>query len=226
MRPVGAPQLLLVLATTTSALRLLRGPARLNGDVSLLARRDALALGLASGLAVSQPAIADAPPAAARSVRESIEALRSTPPDDTGKLPPARSLVTRRYFSRETADVEYPSWFQGSWKCTSTLEQVLAPGGAALFTPGRNGTEALRRARLDVGQPLQYGTRWRKGEREDAWVVDRAYNVVAISAASMGAKAVQNCEATGADRVDLVLRPDAAGRTIYRAQVRRVRRVR
>merc|ERR1740130_376713 len=171
----------------------------------------ASALGLASGLAVStQPAGADAPPTAttaptttaARSVRESIEALRAAPPSDSGKPLPSRSLFTRRYFTRETADVEYPSWFQGSWKCTSTLEQVVAPAGASLFTPGRNGTEALRRARLDVGQPLRYGTRWRRGEREGTWVVDRAYNVVAISAASMGAAAVQNCEAIGADRVD------------------------
>jgi hypothetical protein len=216
--------LLLTLATTTSALRLHRVP---NGGASPLARREALALGLASGLAVStQPVSADtpptaaAPPTAARSVRESIEALRAAPPSDSGKPLPSRSLFTRRYFTRETADVEYPSWFQGSWKCTSTLEQVVAPGGAALFTPGRNGTEALRRARLDVGQPLQYGTRWRKSPTgEGTWVVDRAFNTQAISAASMGPKAVQNCEVNGADQVELILRPDAAGKTIYRASL-------
>ena len=170
-RPVGAPLLLLLaLATTSSALRLHRVSVRPNGDDWLLARRDALALGLASGLAVSQPATADTPPpTAARSVRKSIEALSNAPPGDSGKPAAARSLVTRRYFSRETADVEYPSWFQGAWQCTSTLEQVLAPAGASLFTPGRNGTEALRRARLDVGQPLRYGTRWRRGEREGTW---------------------------------------------------------
>ena len=120
--------LLLTLASTASALRLHRVP---NGGASPLARREALALGLASGLAVStQPVSADtpptaaAPPTAARSVRESIEALRAAPPSDSGKPLPSRSLFTRRYFTRETADVEYPSWFQGSWKCTSTLEQV------------------------------------------------------------------------------------------------------
>ena len=126
---VGARRLLLLtLASTTSALRLHRVP---NGGASPLARREALALGLASGLAVStQPVSADtpptaaAPPTAARSVRESIEALRAAPPSDSGKPLPSRSLFTRRYFTRETADVEYPSWFQGSWKCTSTLEQV------------------------------------------------------------------------------------------------------
>ena len=120
--------LLLALATTASALRLHRVS---NGGASLLARREALALGLASGLTVSTlpvsadtPPTAAAPPTAARSVRESIEALRAAPPSDSGKPLPSRSLVTRRYFTRETADVEYPSWFQGSWKCTSTLEQV------------------------------------------------------------------------------------------------------
>lgn len=214
--------LLLALATTASALRLHRVSSR---GASLLARRETLALGLASGLAVSvQPASADAPTTATapptRSIRESIEALRAAPPSDSGKPLPSRSLVTRRYFTRETADVEYPSWFQGSWKCTSTLEQVLAPGGASLFTPGRNGTEALRRARLEAGQPLVYSTRWRQSPtREASWVVDRAYNTQAISAASMGPKAVQNCESIGADQVELILRPDAGGRTIYRASL-------
>ena len=118
--------LLLALATTASALRLHRVSSR---GASQLARRETLALGLASGLAVSvQPASADAPPTAAapptRSIRESIEALRAAPPSDSGQPLPSRSLVTRRYFTRETADVEYPSWFQGSWKCTSTLEQA------------------------------------------------------------------------------------------------------
>jgi len=142
--------------------------------------------------------------------------------------------------------------------------QVLAPGGASLFTPGRNGTEALyatrgleprpsslqpapslpahsslshapcasprltsphlasphltsphltshlasphltrRRARLEVGQPLVYPTRWRQSTtREGSWVVDRAFNTQAISAASMGPKAVQNCETNGADQVE------------------------
>merc|ERR1740130_1612842 len=198
---VGARRVLLLalLASTASALRLHRVPA-----------------------GADAPPTATAAPTttAARTVRESIEALRAAPPSDSGKPLPSRSLVTRRYFARETADVEYPSWFQGSWKCTSTLEQVVAPGGAALFTPGRNGTEALRRARLDVGQPLQYGTRWRKSPTgEGTWVVDRAFNTQAILAASMGPKAVQNCEVNGADQVELILRPDAAGKTIYRASL-------
>ena len=48
-------------------------------------------------------------------------------------------------------------------------------------------------------------------------MVDRAFNTQAISAASMGPKAVQNCEVNGADQVELILQPDAAGKTIYRA---------
>lgn len=130
----------------------------------------------------------------------------------------ARSLVQRSYFTRETADVEYPSWFAGSWRCTSTLTRVLAPAGAELFTPGRNGTEALRRARLEVGEPLQYNSRWRQ-ETTSSWVVDRGFNVAAISSASMGEKAVQNCEEYGPDRLELILKPDAAGKTVFRAQL-------
>ena len=60
-----------------------------------------------------------------------------------------------------------------------------------------------RRARLEVGQPLVYPTRWRQSTtREGSWVVDRAFNTQAISAASMGPKAVQNCETNGADQVE------------------------
>lgn len=48
-----------------------------------------------------------------------------------------------------------------------------------------------------------YSTRWRQSPtREASWVVDRAYNTQAISAASMGPKAVQNCESIGADQVE------------------------
>lgn len=211
--------LLLTLHTVAA----LRTPPR---GASLLARRDAISLlgATATTLAAERPAAATAAVAAATGtvattaataprLRDTVESLRGWKDD---ARPP---LVTKQIFTRETADVLYPPWFAGTWRCTSTLESVLAPAGVELFTPGRNGTEALRRARLEVGQPLQYQSRWRKGDEEGTWVVDRGFNVAAISAASMGEKAVQNCEEYGPDRIELVLRPDAAGRVVYRAQL-------
>ena len=54
-----------------------------------------------------------------------------------------------------------------------------------------------------------YRTRWRPSTtREGSWVVDRAFNTQAISAASMGAKAVQNCETNGADQVEPEPKPE------------------
>merc|ERR1719310_1557944 len=35
----------------------------------------------------------------------------------------------------------------------------------------------------------------------------------------MGEKAVQNCEERGPDRLELILKPSAAGRTVYRAEL-------
>jgi hypothetical protein len=209
-------ELILVTLPAASALRL---PRR---DALCLSRRDAITL-LGAGTASTAVGLPASAAAAPPSVRDAIEGLRDGGAkriyDD--KLASARSYVTRGYFTRETSDVEYPSWFAGSWKTTSTLETVLAPAGAELFTPGRNGTEALRRARLEVGQPLQYESRWRpnQGGKEGTYVVDRGFNVAAISAASMGTKAVQNVQENGPDRVELVLKPDAAGRVVYRAEL-------
>ena len=216
-------RLTLLVALTLHAAAALRTPPR---GTSLLARRDALSLfgATAATLTAERPtaaAAAVAAPAGAAAtttttaprLRDLVESLRGWKDD---ARPP---LITKQIFTRETADVLYPPWFAGTWRCTSTLESVLAPAGVELFTPGRNGTEALRRARLEVGQPLQYSSRWRKGDEEGSWVVDRGFNVAAISVASMGEKAVQNCEEYGPDRIELVLRPDAAGRVVYRAQL-------
>lgn len=237
---MAAKVVVLLTLTTASALRLPRATARRPSSDLLLARRDALTLLGLAGTVAGSPALASSP----LSIRDAIEGLRDggaqrvydaataelTYPNGKAvpgtmlayaKAPvaPARSFVTRGYFTRETADVEYPSWFAGAWRTSSTLESVLAPAGPELFTPGRNGTEALRRARLDIGQPLRYESRWRPGAREGTYVVDRAFNVATISAASMGSKAVQSCKESGPDRVELVLRPDAAGRVIYRADL-------
>ena len=97
--------------------------------------------------------------------------------------------------------------------------QVYAPAGVELFSPGRNGTEALSRARLDLA-PLTYECRWRRNA-EDRVVVDRGYNIAAIARASLGSRAVQDVEEDGPDHQTLVLQPSAAARSaLYRADLR------
>ena len=86
----------------------------------------------------------------------------------------------------ETPDVHYPPWALGRWTATSTLRSVYAPAGEDLFAPGRNGTEALRLARVDT--PLTYEVRWRRSGDGEGVVVDRGYNVASISRASLGSR--------------------------------------
>ena len=136
------------------------------------------------------------------------------------------NLALRPAYGIETPDVSYPQWALGRWKATSTLRSVYAPAGEELFAPGRNGTEALRRARIDA--PLSYEVRWRRG-KSDAdpmqVIVDRGYNVASISRASMGASSVQNVEEDGADHLTLVLRPAGAPPTaLFAADLRVVAR--
>ena len=133
-------------------------------------------------------------------------------------------FVTRPSYGLESPDVYYPPWFLGRWRATSTLREVLAPAGAELFSPGRNGTALLAKARAEVGDPLAYDVRWRR-DGENNVVVDRAYNVESISRASMGAGAVQSTQEDGPDHLVMVLKPSgAAPGALFRADVRVVAR--
>jgi len=130
------------------------------------------------------------------------------------------SLALRPDYGIESSDVLYPKWTLGKWTASSTLRSVLAPAGEGLFSPGRNGTEALRRAREEVGQPLEYAVRWRPAAGELV-VVDREYNTAAIARATMGRDAVQDVQADGPDHLSLVLRPDGApASSLFRADLR------
>ena len=197
------------------------------------------------------PAFAEEPPAApaVRTLGSTLEATAALPPtSDRVPLslalrpeyvrvrckPPLLSsrLLTPRapHASQgmESGDILYPTWALGKWTAVSTLSSVLAPAGEDLFSPGRNGTEALRRARLEVGQPLEYAVRWREADgpgEATSVVVDREYNTASISRATMGPNAVQNTQADGPDRLSLVLRPDGApASSLYRADLRVVQR--
>lgn len=152
---------------------------------------------------------------------EVLEATANLPADQ--QLPIGYAL--RPEYGLETPDVFYPGTFAGRWTATSTLRSVRAPAGDALFSPGRNGTEGLRRARLEVGQPLVYEVRWRPGSEPESTVVDREYNVASISRAAMGDRAVQDVRGDGPDHLTLVLKPDGAAATsLFEADVRTVAR--
>jgi hypothetical protein len=87
-----------------------------------------------------------------------------------------------------------------------------------LFSPGRNGSEALRRAREEPD--LAYDVEWRRGKdrltgltEANQVVVNRGYNVASISRASMGADAVQEVREEGPDHLTVMLRPAGAPKT-------------
>lgn len=134
------------------------------------------------------------------------------------------SLALRPSYGIEMPDVYYPQWALGRWTVSSALRSVYAPAGEELFAPGRNGTEAMQRARTEPS--LTYEIRWRRGGDElEKVVLDRGYNVASISRASMGSSAVQNVEEDGPDHRTLVLRPDGAPSTsLFSADIRVVAR--
>ena len=139
-----------------------------------------------------------------------------------GQLP--ISLALRPSYGIEMPDVYYPPWVLGRWTVSSVLRSVYAPAGEALFAPGRNGTEALQRARAEPS--LTYDIRWiRGGEPEQVVTLDRGFNVASITRASMGASAVQSVEEDGPDHRTLVLRPEGAPSTeVFSADLRVVAR--
>uniref|UniRef100_A0A7S0JG56 DUF6816 domain-containing protein n=1 Tax=Calcidiscus leptoporus TaxID=127549 RepID=A0A7S0JG56_9EUKA len=196
-----------------------------------LASRRALLIGaLAQPLLVTRDtlphaaALAAAAPAPLRDVNSLRDVVQSTlAVADDGRTP--LELALRPSYSIETRDVLYPEWFVGRWKVKSTLCQVLAPAGDFFFSPGRNGTAALRRARLEMSAPpLEYECRWRR-EPDGSVVVDRGYNVASISKAALGARAVQDVAEDGADHVTLVIAPGGAPKgLLYRCDLRVVAR--
>jgi len=143
-------------------------------------------------------------------VRETVEQTAKLP-TDTERFP--INLALRPDYGIEVPDVRYPEWFMGSWNVTSSVKSVFAPAGVEVFAPGRNGTDALRRARQEPS--LTYKVRWRRSRDgrssdEENLVVDRKYNTASISRASMGTSAVQNIEEDGPDHLTLVLTPAGA----------------
>lgn len=186
-------------------------------------RRQVLAVGAA--LPFVEPALASAaegpalsaPDAPALGLRSALECTLSS---SNERRPPVR-CVQQLYDGLNAPDVYYPDWFDGRWRASSTLVQVLAPAGPELFSPGRNGSLVLSRAREGVGAPpLVYDVRWVQ-QPSGEWVVDREFNLGSITRASMGPKAVQDIRVEGADRCTLFIQPlGAPGGSIFRADLR------
>jgi len=189
---------------------------------STLHSRRAVATAAASAAASSllPPGHCVSAPPSVASVGEILETTAMLPQDARCPI----SLVLRPDYGIETADVFYPRWVLGKWRVTSTVKSAFAPAGIEVFAPGRNGTEALRRARAEA--PLTYDVRWRLSRGvDDAVVVDREYNTASISRASMGPNAVQDVQEDGADHLTLVLKPDGApASSLFAADLRVVSR--
>ena len=206
-----------MLATIVMASALLRPPQ------TQLSRRAALSAATAASGCVLLPSRAFAADAAtATTLADTLDATLALPEGAR-----AAAIALRPEYGLESADVVYPSWFFGRWKASSTLRSVLAPAGDDLFAPGRNGTEALRRARLET-DPLVYEVKWRKrADKQDNLnvVVDRGYNVASISRAAMGSGAVQETVEDGPDHLTTYLKPKGAPPgVIYAADLRVVSR--
>lgn len=187
-------------------------------------------IGLASGtlIAAAAPARSETSGIAAPAVPTLsgiIEGTIALP--DGGR---AAALALRPAYGLETPDVVYPSWFLGKWQASSTLQSVIAPAGEDLFAPGRNGTDAIRRARAEIGAEfaLNYDVRWRqRANQQDAVevVVDRGYNVASISRAAMGSSAVQDVQEDGPNHLTTYLQPKGAPPgLVYAADLRVVSR--
>jgi hypothetical protein len=195
-------------------------PAQQNG--ARLSRRACLASTSAAFAALQLPAGATAATTTLASVVDATLAL-----SDGAQ---AAAISLRPTYGLESYDVAYPEWFLGKWQATSTLESVIAPAGVDLFSPGRNGTVALQRARGEIGPQyaLRYDVRWRKQANPDNQVdvvVDRGYNVASISRAAMGEKAVQEVIEEGPNRLTTYLTPKGApAGLVYAADLRVVSR--
>lgn len=178
-----------------------------------LPRRAALAAG-AGGLGLLLPRRAAL--AAESGLAIALEATRDR---DAYLAPDVAPLVQRPAYGLEAPDVFYPEWCLGKWRVSSTLAAVHAPAGEAYFSPGRNGSAALERARAEVGEPLAYECRWVR-DAAGRVVVDREYNVASITRASMGASAVQDTASDGPDKLTMYIQPSAARSAgVYRADL-------
>lgn len=98
-------------------------------------------------------------------------------------------------------DLEYPDWFEGTWRATSTLVEQVAPLAPAVVTPGFEGNRQF------LDQPIAFPVRFVRQSapslespgrffllpspvRPQPVVADRAFNGLHIAQAYLGESAV------------------------------------
>lgn len=152
-----------------------------------------------------------------------------------GGTPRDLSLYARPTYQRESDDIYYPIWLEGTWQVSSKGTGIIAPLGPELF--GARG--AYDRARATLDEPaLEYRARFMRTAApsggEASCVCERPFTVASISRAAMGADAVLSVGgasvgglpegATSADVLEVRLRPSGAGGRTYRVQLQVVGR--
>ena len=199
-----------------------------NEDTVSAARRTALksflALSTFAGISFSP-----VPASAAAAEEASLPSLRQRV--EGGVSAPSTYVI-------ESPDVFYPDWFNGVWSTESTTLSVEAPAGIALFGGNRSYQAALD----DVGQSIQYETRFRLApstgpsrsaaaaaaasapvESKSLVVADREFNIASIIRSTMGKQAVLDVPTGQSDdpnRIVFILSPAGANGTIFRAELR------
>ena len=87
-----------------------------------------------------------------------------------------------------SADVVYPSWFEGVWDSASTTRNVYCPIGIDLF----GGESMWQKAQKDVGSTINYKSKFMKVPTGDdkggkqVVIADRLFNIAAIADSAVG----------------------------------------
>lgn len=104
------------------------------------------------------------------------------------RAPPAQALSSAANTAWEAlgggpADLYYPDEFVGAWQVVSELVDVEAPLGEEMLADPK----AYQRAVADLNQPIEYEQRFIRGSTGKI-IADRAYNVDALTTATLGGR--------------------------------------
>lgn len=110
-------------------------------------------------------------------------ALAESLSDRVSRFPNWREKPAVELVRRE--DLAYPEWMAGTWKATSTLEQMEAPLAPTLKTPGFEGNRPY------LQRPLEFQVRFQAVGSQADIVADREYNGENIANAYLGNNAVE-----------------------------------
>jgi hypothetical protein len=109
-------------------------------------------------------------------------------------------------YGMEGTDVFYPSWFNGVWNVRSQTVSVAAPQGIPLF----GGNNTYNAALADVGNVLQYQSRFLKDPNSDRVIADREFNVKSIAKVAMGENSVVDVSQATPNKFSCLLAPKGA----------------